>query len=69
MFPRQLQKSNETTLLTVPIEFVRDIGLPHWFERKDSTDYHVWVTWLPEREAFSYFFPEPAPAKPIQRSD
>jgi hypothetical protein len=59
MLPRQLQKSNETTLLTVPISFVRDIGLDNWFERKETTDYQVWVTWLQEREAFSYYFPDP----------
>lgn len=59
MLPRQLQKSNETTLLTVPISFVREIGLDNWFERKETTDYHVWVTWLPERDAFSYYFPDP----------
>jgi hypothetical protein len=48
-----------SVVFTVPIEFVRELGIPEWVERTGSTDYTVWLTWLPEREAVSYFFPDP----------
>jgi hypothetical protein len=48
-----------STILTVPIEFIREMGIPEWVERTGSTDYTVWVTWLDDRNAVSYYFPEP----------
>jgi len=60
MQSRSLQQvSAGSTILTVPIEFIREMGIPEWIDRTGSTDYTVWVTWLEERNAISYYFPEP----------
>lgn len=45
-----------SVVFTIPVEFIRELGLPEWIERTGSTDYNVWLT---EREAVSYYFPEP----------
>jgi hypothetical protein len=58
MQARQLN-TGETTFLTVPIDFIREMGIPQLVERNDSTEYNVWVTWLKHREAFAYYFPDP----------
>ena len=33
--------------------------IPEWIDSTGSTDYAVWVTWLKERNAVSYYFPGP----------
>jgi hypothetical protein len=60
MQSRSLQQTTSgSTILTVPIEFVRELGIADWIDRTGRTDYRVWVTWLADREAVSYYFPEP----------
>lgn len=56
---RSLIKNGSSTRLTVPKEFIKAIGLHRWFERNGKADYYVRVTWLREREAFSFYFPDP----------
>jgi hypothetical protein len=60
MQSRSLQQTTSgSTILTVPIGFVRDLGIAEWIDRTGCTDYRVWVTWLADREAVSYYFPDP----------
>lgn len=60
MQSRSLQLASAgSTIVTVPNEFIPEIGIPNWIDRTGSTDYTVWVTWLDDRNAVSYYFPDP----------